>query len=146
MGVWLEIVTLLIPGFNDSPDEIDRLTRFVAVCRRDIPWHVTAFHKDYRMSDPENTTPEMLVRAAEIAKAERLRYVYAGQYARAAWDPREHALPPVPRAAHRALRVSRAALSPDARADSARSARTSIPGRWATEFGGQITERPFLPR
>ena len=61
MGVWLEIVTLLIPGFNDAPDELKRLTAFIASVSPDIPWHVTAFHKDYRMSDPENTTPEMLM-------------------------------------------------------------------------------------
>ena len=61
MGVWLEIVTLLIPGFNDAPDELKRLTEFIASVSPDIPWHVTAFHKDYRMSDPDNTTPEMLM-------------------------------------------------------------------------------------
>ena len=45
MGFWVEIVTLLIPGFNDSPDEIARLTEFVAGVSPDIPWHVTAFHR-----------------------------------------------------------------------------------------------------
>jgi pyruvate formate lyase activating enzyme len=78
MGVWLEIVTLLIPGFNDSRDELERLTAFVAGVSPDIPWHVTAFHKDYRMHDPENTTAEMLIAAAGIARANGLRYVYAG--------------------------------------------------------------------
>ena len=69
MGIWLEIVTLLIPGFNNSDDEIERLTAFLAGVSPDIPWHVTAFHKDYRMNDPENTTPEMLMRAARSARA-----------------------------------------------------------------------------
>src|SRR5262245_23020958 len=69
MGVWLEIVTLLIPGFNNSEDEIRRLTEFIAGVSPDIPWHVTAFHKDYKMTDPANTTPEMLCRAAEIGRA-----------------------------------------------------------------------------
>ena len=78
MGVWLEIVTLLIPGFNDSADELHRLTDFVASVSPDIPWHVTAFHKDYRMNDPDNTTPEMLLRAVEIGRSHGLRYVYAG--------------------------------------------------------------------
>ena len=78
MDVWLEIVTLLIPGFNNSRDEIERLTSFIAGVSPDIPWHVTAFHKDYRMNDPENTTPEMLMEAAAIAQANGLRYVYAG--------------------------------------------------------------------
>src|SRR6478672_3195201 len=45
MGLWLEIVTLLIPGFNDSDDELQRLTDFIAEVSVDIPWHVTAFHK-----------------------------------------------------------------------------------------------------
>src|SRR5689334_6392423 len=51
IGIWVEIVTLLIPGFNDSEDEIERLTSFLASVSPDIPWHVTAFHKDYRMND-----------------------------------------------------------------------------------------------
>src|SRR6266699_2973249 len=49
MGFWVEIVTLLIPGFNDSPDELERLTGFLAGVSPDIPWHVTAFHADYKM-------------------------------------------------------------------------------------------------
>src|SRR5207247_11086845 len=75
IGVWLEIVTLLIPGFNDSADEVTRPTSFIASVSPLIPWHVTAFHKDYRMSDPENTTPAMLMAAAAIAKESGLRYV-----------------------------------------------------------------------
>ena len=61
MGFWVEIVTLLIPGFNDSRDELTRLTEFVAGVSPDIPWHVTAFHGDYKMTEPENTTAEMLL-------------------------------------------------------------------------------------
>jgi len=77
-GFWLELVTLLIPGFNDSDDELKRLTEFVAGVSVDIPWHVTAFHGDYKMLEPQNTTPAMLLRAATIARAAGLRYVYAG--------------------------------------------------------------------
>src|SRR5215470_1837474 len=78
MGLWLEIVTLLIPGFNDSKDELQGLTEFVASVSIDIPWHVTAFHKDYKMTDPGDTRPEDLLRAAEIGARAGLRYVYAG--------------------------------------------------------------------
>jgi pyruvate formate lyase activating enzyme len=78
MGFWLEIVTLVIPGFNDSDDELTRLAEFLAGVSPDIPWHVTAFHKDYKMTDPENTSAETLIRAAEIGKKAGLRYVYAG--------------------------------------------------------------------
>ena len=48
MGFWVEIVTLLIPGFNDSEEELKRLTEFLVSVSPDIPWHVTAFHKDTR--------------------------------------------------------------------------------------------------
>ena len=75
---WLEILTLLIPGFNDSEKELKELTSFVASVSPDIPWHVTAFHKDYKMTDPDNTTPEHLRRACEIAQKAGLKYVYAG--------------------------------------------------------------------
>src|SRR5436190_1824689 len=77
-GVWVEIVTLLIAGFNDSEAELTGLTEFIASVSPDIPWHVTAFHQDYKMTDPADTTPEMLVRAAGIARRSGLRYVYAG--------------------------------------------------------------------
>src|SRR5881227_1353121 len=63
MGVWLEIVTLLIPGFNDSNDELQKAAEFLAGISVDIPWHLTAFHKDYKMVDPEDTQPEDLLRA-----------------------------------------------------------------------------------
>ena len=75
---WLEIVTLLIPGFNDSNEEIEQLTKFLASISPDIPWHCTAFHKDYKMTDPENTSAATLVRAAEIGRRAGLRYIYAG--------------------------------------------------------------------
>src|SRR3954463_12444873 len=78
MEFWVEIVTLLIPGFNDSRDELTRLTEFIASVSPDIPWHVTAFHGDYKMMDPPSTTPEMLLAAASIGRANGLRYVYAG--------------------------------------------------------------------
>lgn len=75
---WLEIVTLLIPGFNDSNEEIEKLTQFIASVSPDIPWHCTAFHKDYKMTDPENTSVATLIRAAEIGRKAGLRYIYAG--------------------------------------------------------------------
>ena len=78
MGFWVEIVTLLIPGFNDTRDELQRLTSFVAGVSPDIPWHVTAFHRDYKMTDPAATTAEMLLAAAAIGRDAGLRYVYAG--------------------------------------------------------------------
>jgi pyruvate formate lyase activating enzyme len=77
-GIWLEVVTLVIPGFNDSDAELGELASFLASVSPDIPWHVTAFHQDYKMTDPPATTAAALVRACEIGVAAGLRYVYAG--------------------------------------------------------------------
>lgn len=76
--LWLEVVTLVIPGFNDSEAELRDIARFIASVSRDIPWHVTAFHPDYKMTDAPATTAHQLIRAAEIGVAEGLRFVYAG--------------------------------------------------------------------
>ena len=78
MGFWLEVVTLVIPGFNDSSEELWDAARFLAGISPDIPWHVTAFHKDYKLIEPDNTTAEILMRAAAIGQEAGLRYVYAG--------------------------------------------------------------------
>lgn len=77
-GFWLEIVTLVIPGFNDSDAELAEIARFLVSVSPDIPWHVTAFHKDYKMTDPADTDARTLLRAAEIGAREGLRFVYAG--------------------------------------------------------------------
>jgi pyruvate formate lyase activating enzyme len=77
-GFWSEIVTLIVPGFNDSEDELRRAADFIASVSPDIPWHVTAYHQDYRMTENANTTAEQLVRACETGRAAGLRYVYAG--------------------------------------------------------------------
>jgi pyruvate formate lyase activating enzyme len=78
LGFWLEVVTLVIPGFNDSNAELMDAARFLAGLSPDIPWHVTAFHQDYKMLEPDNTTADTLIRAAEIGQEAGLRYVYAG--------------------------------------------------------------------
>ncbi len=77
-GFWVEIVTLLVPGFNDSEEELTRLTQFIAGISSDIPWHVTAYHQDYKMTEHPDTGAEDLLRAAEIGRRAGLRYVYSG--------------------------------------------------------------------
>jgi pyruvate formate lyase activating enzyme len=144
MGFWLEIVTLLIPGFNDSDDELRRLVEFLVGVSPDIPWHVTAFHKDYKMTSPHDTTPEDLLRAADIGKRAGLRYIYPGN------------LPG--KVGHRentfcfgcgALLIKRYGylvqeyrLTAEGRCPSCNRA---LPGRWASRFEGQIAAHPFLP-
>ncbi len=77
-GFWVEVVTLVVPGFNDSDAELRDVARFLAGVSLDVPWHVTAFHPDYRMDDREPTSVRSLLRAAEIGAAEGLHFVYAG--------------------------------------------------------------------
>jgi pyruvate formate lyase activating enzyme len=77
-GIWMEVVTLLVPGLNDSESELRQLTGFLASVSRDIPWHVTAFHPTYRMSEPRATRIQDLLRAVAIGRAAGLNFVYAG--------------------------------------------------------------------
>lgn len=77
--VWVEVTTLLIPGENDSPVEIEALSRWFADnMGPDVPLHFTAFHPDYKMQDTPRTHPEILMRARHIAQAQGLNYVYTG--------------------------------------------------------------------
>ncbi len=78
-SVWTEITTLLIPGKNDSDEEIDAECRWIAAnLGRDVPLHFTAFHPDWKMMDVEHTPPATLTRARAIALRHGLRYVYTG--------------------------------------------------------------------
>jgi pyruvate formate lyase activating enzyme len=75
---WVEVVTLVVPGFNDSDSELREIARFLVSVSPDIPWHVTAFHQDYRMTDPDSTPVSSLLRAREIGLTAGLCYVYSG--------------------------------------------------------------------
>jgi pyruvate formate lyase activating enzyme len=77
-GFWMEIVTLVVPGFNDAPDDLRRMADAIAAVSPDTPWHVTAFHQDYKMTDPRNTTADDLLRVCAIGRDAGLKYVYAG--------------------------------------------------------------------
>jgi pyruvate formate lyase activating enzyme len=76
---WLEVTTLLIPGENDSSEELEAASRWFADhLGPDVPWHFSAFHPDWRMRDKPRTPPATLRRAREIARAHGLRHVYVG--------------------------------------------------------------------
>ncbi len=77
MGLWLEVVTLVIPGMNDSSDELWEAGRFLTSISNEIPWHVTAYRPEYKEDAPP-TLAATLQRAAEIGQEAGLRYVYAG--------------------------------------------------------------------
>jgi len=146
MGLWLEIVTLLIPGFNDSPDELRRLTEFLAGISPDIPWHVTAFHGDYKMQaeDQRDTNVEDLLRAAEIGQAAGLRYIYAGNLPGMVGPWEDTRCPQCHETLIRryGYHIEDYRLTPEGRCPSCAH---QVPGRWAAKFEGQITSRPFLP-
>jgi pyruvate formate lyase activating enzyme len=77
LGIWIEVVTLIIPNFNDSVQELWDASHFLASISPDIPWHVTAYHPDYHMNNLA-TTASILRQAAEIGQEAGLHYVYAG--------------------------------------------------------------------
>ena len=145
MGLWLEIVTLLIPGFNDSTDELRRLTEFLSNISPDIPWHVTAFHGDYKMTDPRDTRPEDLLRAIEIGRQSGLRYIYAGNLPGAVGEWEDTRCPQCSETIIQryGYMIMDYRLTPDGHCP---HCATAIPGRWAARFEGQIASRPFLPR
>ena len=77
--VWVELTTLLIPGYNDTPEEIDDMTRWVVKeLGPDVPMHFTAFHPDWKMLDVPSTPFETLTRSREIAINNGVRYAYTG--------------------------------------------------------------------
>ena len=145
MGFWVEIVTLLVPGFNDSKDELTRLTDFIARVSPDIPWHVTAFHANYKMRSRGDTTTEMLVNAADIGRSAGLRFVYAGNLPGCVGDLENTRCPScrsllVSRYGYviRQYRITSAGACP--------SCGTQVPGRWSEHFEPQVTSVPFSPR
>lgn len=78
MGFWVELVTLVVPGLNDNPAELKAMAQWIAGVSRNIPWHVTAFHADYKMADTPATSVDMLDRAWEAGKEAGLHFVYPG--------------------------------------------------------------------
>ena len=143
-GFWVEIVTLLIAGFNDSRDELTRLTEFIASVSRDIPWHVTAFHADYKMMDPANTTPGMLLAAAGIGRGSGLRHVYAGNLPGQVGDlENTHCHGCGDTLIERdGYYIRDYRITPNG---SCPTCGVPVPGRWSDRFDGQIASRPFRP-
>jgi pyruvate formate lyase activating enzyme len=150
-GIWLEVVTLLVPGFNDSDAELRAMTQFLVSVSPDIPWHVTAFHPDYKMTGFPATTARQLIHAAEIGSEAGLRFVYAGNLPGRV-GPWENTFCPQCRAALieragyrvREYRITAAGQCPNCQ--------TAIPGLWlpggaaGARLGGPARElSPRLP-
>ena len=144
LGVWLEIVTLLIPNFNDDHDNIERLTNFIANVSPEIPWHVTAFHADYKMTDRADTTADMLERAAASGRRNGLRFVYAGNRAGQVGFFENTSCPNcdtllIERFGYQIRSYN---LTKDGNCP---ACSLPIPGRWDIRFRKHITGGPFLP-
>jgi pyruvate formate lyase activating enzyme len=77
-GFWVEIVTLVVPGFSDDADQLRRMADFLAGIDPLMPWHMTAFHPDYKMRDRRHTVADDLLRIAEYGRAAGLKYLYPG--------------------------------------------------------------------
>lgn len=78
MGIWVEITTLVIPGQNDSQEELSHIAEFIASVGIDVPWHINRFYPNYKFSDKEPTPIEILKKACQLGKKAGLRYVYVG--------------------------------------------------------------------
>jgi pyruvate formate lyase activating enzyme len=78
LGIWLEVTTLIIPGLNDSPQELTELANFLVSLGPDTPWHISRFHPTYRMIDRPITPVKTLQVARDIGLKAGLRYVYLG--------------------------------------------------------------------
>ena len=145
MGIWLEIVTLLISGFNDSDEELRKLTEFVAGVSIDIPWHVTAFHQDYRMTSPHDTTAADLFRAVQIGRDAGLHYIYAGNLPGRVDDLEDTKCHHCGKALIRryGYLIEEYGLTSEG---ACLACHTPIPGRWSKRFDAQIAATPFLPR
>jgi len=78
LGIWIEITTLIIPGYNDKDDELEAIAQFIADIDREIPWHISAFYPTYRLDNVPATPVSALQRAYQIGRDRGLRYVYEG--------------------------------------------------------------------
>lgn len=78
MGIWVEVTTLLVPGENDDEDQLRGIAGFLAGLDPDIPWHISRFHPDFRLTDRSSTPQQSMRRALEIGRQAGIRYIYAG--------------------------------------------------------------------
>lgn len=78
LGLWLEVTTLVIPGLNDSEEELTEIAQFIKGVGPEIPWHVSAFYPTHQMLDRPRTPAATLLKARDIGLEAGLRYVYTG--------------------------------------------------------------------
>ncbi len=130
LDVWVEVVTLLVPGFNDASDELERLAGFIASVSPDIPWHVTAFHPDYHMTGVRATSPDDLLRACDLGRRAGVRFVYPGNLPGRVNQLENTTCPDCDRTLVERVgyRVTRVAVTPEG---TCKACGAPIPGRWS---------------
>jgi pyruvate formate lyase activating enzyme len=127
LGIWMELTTLIIPGWNDSEDEFRRIARFIADLGPDIPWHVSRFFPSHRLPDVPPTPVQTLLRAATLGAEAGLRYVYTGNIAHDAGQATS-----CPECRRKLIERGRHGLYMNALAQgTCPSCGTAIPGVWA---------------
>jgi pyruvate formate lyase activating enzyme len=77
-GIWVEVTTLLIPGLNDSDQELNALSEYLTSLSPDLPWHISRFFPRHRQTDIKPTPVESLIKAREIGRNNGLNYIYLG--------------------------------------------------------------------
>lgn len=90
LGIWVEVTTLVVPGMNNSAEELTDIARFIAGVSLDIPWHISRFHPDHEYAAKKATPVETLRLAFELGKKAGLRYIYIGNV----WGESEDTLCP----------------------------------------------------
>jgi pyruvate formate lyase activating enzyme len=131
-GIWLELVTLIVPDYNDSDKELAEMAEFISGVSSTIPWHVTAFHPDYKMQDRGRTPVNTLLRATRHGKEAGLQFVYAGNLPGQVENAENTYCPGC-----RMLLVERKGfriLSIHLKGDRCSSCKTLVPGRWTKPF------------
>jgi pyruvate formate lyase activating enzyme len=78
LGIWVEITTLVVPGENDSEEELNGIAQFIAGIDKNIPWHVSRFHPDYKLTHSHPTPEATLEKARAIGVKAGLKFIYAG--------------------------------------------------------------------
>ena len=81
LGMWVEVTTLIVPGLNDSDKELKSIAEFIRDTGKDIPWHISRFHPDYKYTETPPTSLETLKNAESIGKKAGLKYIYLGNVA-----------------------------------------------------------------
>lgn len=132
MRIWLELVTLLIPEYNDSDQEMAEMAEFIAGISPTIPWHVTAYYPDYKMRDRQRTPADTLLRATRHGKEAGLQFVYCGNLPGQVKETENTYCPQC-----QMLLVEREGfrvLSVQLKGDSCPSCDVRVPGRWLSTF------------